>query len=50
MKKLKTIFSKIALRIRIFMNWTFSKDVLHAINSGETYEEVNEIARKKSIR
>lgn len=47
---MKKLLDKIASLILYWINWLCSREVLTAINSGATYDEVDAIARKHDAR
>ena len=47
---MKKLLDKIASLILYYINWLCSREVLAAINSGATYDEVDAIARKKGTK
>lgn len=42
------VMKKFFAKLNYWFTWLFSRNVLNAINEGQTYEEVDEIARKEA--
>lgn len=47
---MKKLLDKIASLTLYWINWLCSREVLAAINSGATYDEVDAIARKHDVK